>query len=408
MSKTKVLFLIHTLGGGGAERVLVDMVSMLNKNQFEVCVMTVIDTGIYKSQLPSWVEYRTMFKFPFKRKLNNRQNNKEMNSGSLMGKGGRIKKFLANVYQFLWKIAPIDWLYNKYIHDYWDVEVAFLEGICAKLISKASDPVKKIAWIHTDLINNTKSSGFFLSTTQELKAYAAFDSIVCVSHQVKASFDERFPSLYKKSSVIHNVINSASIIEKSCGLVPEEYKDDGRFSICSIGRLAYVKGIDRLIAALARIRAANYEFICYIVGDGPEREFAEKLVSKKGLLDNVRFLGYIPNPYPLLAKVDLCVCASRVEGYSTTVTEACILGTPVLTTDCPGMEEQLGASRFGLIVENSEEGLTQGLLSILGNKSLYNVLQERSVEKKRTLLENNEGILAVESLFLDNNTGLIE
>lgn len=400
--KTKVLFLIHTLGGGGAERVLVDMISMFDKKQFEVCLMTVIDTGVYKNQLPSWIEYRTIFKSPFGKEPKQKKDNQAANSGSLMGKGGHIRNVLAHVYRFLWRVLPIDWIYNKYISDSWDVEVAFLEGVCAKLISKAPDSAKKIAWIHTDIINNAKSSKFFSSYAQEFETYDAFDSIVCVSHQVKTNFDRRFPSLCEKSIVIHNVINSAAIVEKSRDMVPDGFKENDRFSICSIGRLAYVKGIDRLINALAELRAANYDFVCYIVGDGPERKAAEKAVYERGLFDNVHFLGYVSNPYPLLAKVDLCVCASRVEGYSTIVTEACILGTPVLTTNCPGMEEQLGTSQFGLIVENSEEGFVRGLLSIFESSDLYSVLKERADEKKRTLLEKNEGIFAVESLLQDD------
>ena len=43
----KLLFLIHTLGGGGAERVLVNLVNNIDPTQFDVTVMTVIDTGIY-------------------------------------------------------------------------------------------------------------------------------------------------------------------------------------------------------------------------------------------------------------------------------------------------------------------------------------------------------------------------
>ena len=51
MTKKKVLFLIHTLGGGGAEKVLVNLVNNLDRKKYDITVMTVIDTGIYKSAL---------------------------------------------------------------------------------------------------------------------------------------------------------------------------------------------------------------------------------------------------------------------------------------------------------------------------------------------------------------------
>lgn len=59
--------------------------------------------------------------------------------------------------------------------------------------------------------------------------------------------------------------------------------------------------------------------------------------------------------------MDLFVCSSRKEGYSTTITESIIVGTRVITTDCSGMDEILEDSGAGIIVENNEEALYLGL-----------------------------------------------
>lgn len=73
------------------------------------------------------------------------------------------------------------------------------------------------------------------------------------------------------------------------------------------------------------------------------------------LQGSVQLLGFRDNPYPYMAAADLYVCPSYVEGFSTVVSEAVVLETPVVTTDCSGMREILGDSEYGLITQNTEE-----------------------------------------------------
>lgn len=78
---------------------------------------------------------------------------------------------------------------------------------------------------------------------------------------------------------------------------------------------------------------------------------------------------------------DIIVCSSRVEGYSTAVTEALILKIPVITTDCPGMKELLGNDEYGLITENNTESLYKGLKMILSDKSIFKLYEEKVKER---------------------------
>ena len=68
--------------------------------------------------------------------------------------------------------------------------------------------------------------------------------------------------------------------------------------------------------------------------------------------------------------MDFFVCSSLQEGYSTAVTESIVVQTPVLTTDCSGMREIFGDTDAGIIVQNSENGLFNGLRKILKDKNL--------------------------------------
>lgn len=82
-----------------------------------------------------------------------------------------------------------------------------------------------------------------------------------------------------------------------------------------------------------------------------------------------------------MAASDLYVCPSYVEGFSTVVSEAVILGLPVVTTECSGMKEILGESEYGLITENTEEALYEGMKKILSDKKMLSALPGKS---KRT------------------------
>ena len=157
MTKKKVLFLIHTLGGGGAEKVLVNLVNNLDRKKYDITVMTVIDTGIYKSALKSDIKYKTIFKLP---PTNKKKKNVQI-SGSLLN-GSSKKKWLINLYTKFWQKAPLRLIHKLFIGNGYDIEIAFLEGISAKIIANSSNSsAKKYAWIHVDLLQQHKSKNVF-------------------------------------------------------------------------------------------------------------------------------------------------------------------------------------------------------------------------------------------------------
>ena len=99
-----------------------------------------------------------------------------------------------------------------------------------------------------------------------------------------------------------------------------------------------------------------------ILGIGPQQRELENFIKENSLESVVTLLGYKTNPYKYLEKSSLFVCSSLSEGFSTAVTEALIVGTPVCTVDVSGMKEILGKNNeYGLITENTEEALYQGI-----------------------------------------------
>ena len=120
--------------------------------------------------------------------------------------------------------------------------------------------------------------------------------------------------------------------------------------ILGVGRLAPSKDFPTLIQAFARVRT-----ICparlLILGEGEERAELEALVRQLDLGQDVRLPGFIPNPYPYMARAKLFVLSSRWEGLPTVLVEALYCGAPIIATDCPsGPREILRGGQYGQLV----------------------------------------------------------
>ena len=88
-------------------------------------------------------------------------------------------------------------------------------------------------------------------------------------------------------------------------------------------------------------------------------------------------LGFTDNPYPYFKSADFYVLSSRYEGYPTVLFEAITLKKNIIATDVSGVREMLNDGELGLIVENSEEGIYQGMKEALSNTDNFNKYQEK-------------------------------
>ena len=236
----------------------------------------------------------------------------------------------------------------------------------------------KIAWVHCDL---EKKEGFTDSIEKSKKYYEKYDKIVCVSENVKQSFEKLFGK-DPEPVVLYNVNDEKEILEKAERPVPFQRKGTGELLV-AVGRLTRQKGFDRLIEACRLLRDEGYSFELWILGEGPERESLEELIQRYRLDDRISLWGFVENPYPCIKKADILVCSSRYEGMSTVVTEGLILGKAIVTTECTGMDELLGDSECGLITDNSINGIFKGIKSQLDNPQRKIYFSKQAVNRSK-------------------------
>jgi glycosyltransferase involved in cell wall biosynthesis len=152
--------------------------------------------------------------------------------------------------------------------------------------------------------------------------------------------------------------------------------------ILAAGRLHPQKGFPHLIRAFARVRPSLPARLV-IIGEGPERAALEALVAGLDLQGAVVLPGFQSNPYAWMARADLFVLSSLYEGFGNVITEAMALGVPIVATRCPsGPEEIITEGQDGLLVPvGDEEALAAAMRRILTSPTVAADLRRGARER---------------------------
>ena len=267
----------------------------------------------------------------------------------------------------------------------YDIEVAFLEGMATRFIGFHKTTAKKVAWVHTDLLNLHWTKRYFENDREEERCYSLFDKIVFVSGNALVNFEKLF-TVDTPKLVVHNPIDKKTIVQKS-----KETVNKDTFTICSVNRLIDHKRVDLLINAVSLLKADGIDFELWIVGEGDERENLNLLVKTNGLEKHVVFHGFKENPYPYMRTADIFAITSKAEGMSLVVCEALCLGKPIISSNVMGLAELLDNGRYGMLVEQSEKEVYEGMKRLISDKALCADYEQRALE--RAEMFNKEKIM---------------
>ena len=331
-----ILFLIHDLGPGGAEKVLVNLVNNMDPEQFDITVMALFGGGVNERFLKPHIRLINCFK----------------------------KTIRGNSH--LMKLLTPRQLHKWLIKDHYDIEVSYLEGPSARIISGCPHTdTKLISWIHVEQHTRSVAAQSFRSYDESCQCYEKFLRTVCVSEYVKQDFAALYPKL-KNFCVLYNTNETSRILELTQEALEEGIFREGEIRLCGVGKLMPNKRFDWILRIHKRLVEDGYPTHCYLLGDGPERPKLERYIREHRLEDSVTLLGYQANPYKYLAQCDLFLCASIAEGFSTAATEALVVGVPICTVDVSGMKEMLGEhNEYGVVTKSSEEALYRGVLELV-------------------------------------------
>lgn len=368
----KLLFVINDLGGGGAEKVLVNLVNRMDKTKFDITILTIFSGGINEQFLSNEVRLITIFPFTFP--------------------GNR----------FIFRLFSPNTLHKLMIKDYYDLEIAFLEGSAARIVSGSSKPnTKKVSWIHITQNTPKVASLAFRNVKEAENCYKTFNRIVAVSKLVAQDFQKLFPSS-DRVDILYNPQCPDRILSMSLEKLDNSnlFKKD-TFKIIGIGKLIPKKGFDKLIQLTKKLIDDGYNVETFILGCGKGEARLKKMISELQLTNSISILGYQANPYPFISRADLFICTSWFEGYSTAAVESLILGVPVVSTPVSGIREMLGTWANEVVSPDfTLESLYHTTKNIIGNRQLYDAYK-KSIPEISLKFSDKNTINKIESFLID-------
>ena len=377
----RILFVLPSLGVGGMERALITIANQLSDHGYEVTVCILDDITDLSDELDKRV--RLLHK-PYKSHL-----------------GQKIPYIRHKLYDDgMWeKRATPRQLYQYYVGDErFDVEIAFFKGRAVKIISGSTNRnAAHLAWVHNDYRKVGGYQSCFKNKRQVYEAYTRFDRVVCVSQQAREGFIEAVGDT-GNTVTVYNMLP----VSRIKALSDEKAELDIRRGILHLVIIARLldeaKGQLRLVNAVSRLHDEGYDISLAIVGGGTDEQRIRDRIEHRSASSYITMTGSQRNPYPYIKEADLLVCASYFEGYNLTVAEALILDTPVLSTDCTGPNEILDGGTYGMIVENSEDGLYQGIKNLYEDPDLLREYGEKA-KQRRDFFDEEKLLRQITDLF---------
>jgi len=371
--KKKILIRIGSLRHGGAEKVLVTFLKNLPRDTYEIDLLLNLYSGKYLTDVPDWVN--VMY----------------LNRGEMITTN-RPKdipiKIYRVVYQRLLKKYPKILYKRKLKNKVYDIEFAAIHGFKDEVLNSPLKSSKKLMWIHNDL---TQVSGY---KPEKIRHFFLYDKVMVISEKIQQTFLDLAKTEAEKNKIvrIYNPLDTNEILGKSevkiqkpknastpLSMTGENHQPstiNRQPTFISVGTVFPQKGFDRLLQVHKRLLDEGFQHKVLIVGDGYDFENVKKLKTELGVDETATMLGFTDNPYPYFKAADFYILSSRYEGYPTVLFEAITLKKNIIATDVSGVTEMLENGKLGLITENSEEGIYQGMKKALTNPEHFKSYQD--------------------------------
>lgn len=396
--KKSILFVMAAMYRGGAERSLINLLEMMDKERYEIDLLVFDTSGKLMTQIPKGVRVL--------------QPDHRLKCISTSSKKELVEHFSAKavafrlVYNFVRNKERTPYIQNqekwKFVcqpvlkplqRDY-DVAVAYMHSLPSYYVIDKVHAKRKILWVHNDYSQLVEGKEF------DRTYFEKADQVVTISEQCVRELEKAFPDLPNKFTCIYNLNPEKKIREKALAYYPVEYRNCKGAKLVSIGRLHYQKGFDYAVDAAKILKDRGVDVSWFIIGIGELEPQLKEQIRSLGLEDTVYLLGERENPYPYIQNADIVVQTSRFEGKSIVLDEAKILYKPIITTDYVSVHDQIEDGKSGVIAMPLPDQIADVIEKVIRDDELrlkltetlqkISDLSETEIEKYNSLFEDEQ------------------
>ena len=375
--KKKILFVITQFYKGGAETSLLNLFHCLDSQKYEVdfLVLNQIeyqDATSLMGEVPEWIHVFDAVK--------NR------------GNGVKLEQLAGKIYRRLFHTetyvkSAVDFVKNRK----YDVAISFGEWLSPAFLVKKVNAVKKYVWIHIDL-----DKADFVNKEELVKYDSRITGYIFASEKSRQSSIHRCPQMTEKSIVVHNILNRQNILSRSAEDVTLPQANDS--FLLSVGNLRVEKNYPRQIEVMRILKEKKIPIKWICVGSTVDKNVygeVSELLEKYQLKDDFILCGADDNPYKYMKRAKAVMVLSDHESWSLVISEAKLLGVPVIATNTSGAQEQIVNGETGIITSFQAEEIAEEIEEFLNDLELQNKI------KKNLILDNTQtlGILEFEDLL---------
>jgi glycosyltransferase involved in cell wall biosynthesis len=325
--RKRVLFLVPSLIGGGAQRVFSTLIRHVDRDRFEIHLALLEAKGAYLDDLPDDIILHDL-------------------------KVSRVRYALPSLVRIIWKVRPHTVLSTlAYLNLSLLMVKPFLPGNTRVLVRESTTPA-------TFLKAETKLPRFWEFLYRRF--YRKADKVICLSDSMLTEMAEYFQVPRDKLARIYNPVD-VELVKRMARASGNPFSGPGPFLVTA-GRIAPEKGLDLLLEAMPAVVKNFPNARLFILGEGPLQSQLQAQADRLGL-SNVTFVGFQRNPWGYLKYADLFVLPSRYEGLSNALLEALALGTPAVVTDNAGAirEIQRVYASIVLVRQENPTALAEGI-----------------------------------------------
>jgi glycosyltransferase involved in cell wall biosynthesis len=332
--RRKILFLLPSLTGGGAERVFTTLLRHLDRTRFEPHLALLQAQGAYMDDIPKDIPIHDL-------------------------KVSRVRYALPRILTLIWKMRP-------------QTILATMGHVNIALISaKPFFPPNTRLLVREAIIPSAlfREEGYNVRLWGRLYRhfYKRADRVVCLSDSMVSDLVENFGIPRENLVRIYNPVDTQKVRELA-EIGSNPFNGTGPHLVAA-GRICRQKGFDLLISAMPAVVERFPDAQLFILGEGPLETELKKQAQNLGLKEKVVFLGFQANPWLYLKHANAFILPSRYEGLPNVLLEALALGTRVVVSDCPGGIQEIRESvgNMAVVPPENPAALAEAIITVCGS-----------------------------------------